>query len=171
MTPQEIAARLPELTGGPHDDDTITALAQITAEAVRALNHATFPRAALSEPGTVYRVLGELATAANRLPQLCSQLARWLDEENTAGRLAHDPGPARRHGLRHGPARQKPPGGPPCSAAPWMMPSRPRPGCTGPAEAVRTNDPPGPNAGDLRSERGGQALVSACRPGMATEVR
>ena len=90
MTPQEIAARLPELTGGPHDDDTITALAQITAEAVRALNHATFPRAALSEPATVYRVLGELATAANRLPQLCSQLARWLDEENTAGRLAHD---------------------------------------------------------------------------------
>ena len=42
MTPQEIAARLPELTGGPHDDDTITALAQITAEAIRALNHATF---------------------------------------------------------------------------------------------------------------------------------
>ena len=92
MTPQEIAARLPELTGGPHDDATITALAQITAEAIRALNHATFPRAALSEPGTVYRVLGELATAANRLPQLLTQLARWLDEENTAGRLAHDSG-------------------------------------------------------------------------------
>jgi len=90
MTPQEIAARLPELTGGPHDDDTITALAEITAEAVRALNHATFPRAALSEPATVYRLLGELATAAHRLPQLCSQLARWLDAENTAGRLADD---------------------------------------------------------------------------------
>ena len=28
-----------------------------------------------------------------------------------------------------------------------------------------------PNAGELRSERGGQAPVSACRPGMATEVR
>ena len=92
MTPQEIAARLPELTGGPHDDDTITALAQITAEAIRALNHATFPRAGLSEPATVHRVLGELATAANRLPQLCSQLARWLDAENTAGRLTHDTG-------------------------------------------------------------------------------
>ena len=38
----------------------------------------------------MYRVLGELATAANRLPQLLSQLARWLDEENTAGRLADD---------------------------------------------------------------------------------
>jgi hypothetical protein len=90
MTPQEIAARLPELTGGPHDDATITALAQITAEAIRALNHATFPYAGLSEPATVYRVLGELATAANRLPQLLSQLARWLAEENTAGRLADD---------------------------------------------------------------------------------
>jgi hypothetical protein len=92
MTPQEIAARLPELTGGPHDDDTITALAQITAEAVRVLNHATIGPAGLSEPGTVYRVLGELATAANRLPQLLTQLARWLDAENTAGRLAHDSG-------------------------------------------------------------------------------
>ena len=92
MTPQEIAARLPELTGGPHDDATITALAQITAEAVRALNHATIPHAALTEPATVYRVLGELATAAHRLPQLCSQLARWLEQENTAGRLAHDTG-------------------------------------------------------------------------------
>ena len=30
---------------------------------------------------------------------------------------------------------------------------------------------PRPNAGELRSERGGQAPVSACRPGMATEVR
>ena len=90
MTPQEIAARLPELTGGPHDDATITALAQITAEAIRALNHATIPHAALTEPATVYRVLGELATAAHRLPQLCSQLARWLAEENAAGRLADD---------------------------------------------------------------------------------
>jgi len=92
MTPQEIAARLPELTGGPHDDASITAMAQITAEAIRALNHATFPGAALSEPATVYRVLGELAIAANRLPQLLTQLARWLDAEKTAGRLAHDSG-------------------------------------------------------------------------------
>ena len=92
MTPQEIAARLPELTGGPHDDATITALAQITAEAIRALNHATIPHVALTEPATVYRVLAELATAAHRLPQLCSQLAGWLERENTAGRLAHDTG-------------------------------------------------------------------------------
>ena len=90
MTSEEIAARLPELTGGPHDDDTITALAQIAAEAIRALNHTTFPPAGPAEPATVHRMLGELATAAHRLPQLLSQLARWLIEENTAGHLAHD---------------------------------------------------------------------------------
>ena len=95
MTPQEIAARLPELTGGPHDDDTITALAQITAEAIRALNHATFPRAALSEPGTVYRVLGELATAANRLPQLCpaGPLAGRGEHRRAAGPRPDRPAP------------------------------------------------------------------------------
>ena len=97
MTPQEIAARLPELTGGPHDDATITALAQITAEAIRALNHATFPCAALSEPATVYRVLGELATAANRLPQLCpSWPAGWLRRTPPGGWPTTRP--ARRHG-------------------------------------------------------------------------
>jgi hypothetical protein len=88
MTPQEIAARLPELTGGPYDDATIIALAQITAEAVRALNHATFPRSELSEPATGYTTLGQLAAAAHWLPQLCGQLARWLAGQNTAGRLA-----------------------------------------------------------------------------------
>jgi hypothetical protein len=92
MTPQEIAARLPELTGGLHDDDTIIALAQITAEAIRALNHATFPPGELSEPATAYAVLGQLAAAAHRLPQLCGQLSRWLAGENTAGRLAHTTG-------------------------------------------------------------------------------
>jgi hypothetical protein len=89
MTPQQIAARLPELTGAPHDDAAITALAQIIAEAIRALNHATFTHAGLDEPATVNAVLGQLATAAHRLPQLFGQLARWLAEENTAGRLAH----------------------------------------------------------------------------------
>jgi hypothetical protein len=92
MTPQEIAARLPELTGDPHDDATIIALAQITAEAIRVLNHATFPRGDLSEPATAYTALGQLATAAHRLPQLCGQLARCLAEQSTAGRLARTTG-------------------------------------------------------------------------------
>lgn len=92
MTPQEIAARLPELTGGPYDDATITALAQITAESIRALNHATFPPAGPTEPVTVNRMLAELASAAHRLPQLFAQLTRWLAAENSAGRLADDGG-------------------------------------------------------------------------------
>jgi hypothetical protein len=92
MTPQQIAARMPELTGGPHDDTAVIALAQITAEAVRALNHATFSPAGLAEPATVNSVLGQLATAAHRLPQLCGQLAGWLARQYTAGQLAHTTG-------------------------------------------------------------------------------
>ena len=90
MTLEEIAARLPGLTGSPHDDATITALAEITAEAIRVLNHATFPRAAgLSDPATVNRVAGQLATAAERLPQLCRQLTAWTRTQYESGRLAH----------------------------------------------------------------------------------
>jgi enoyl-CoA hydratase/carnithine racemase len=37
-------------------------------------------------------VLGQLAAAAHRLPQLCGQLARWLAGQDTAGRLAHATG-------------------------------------------------------------------------------
>jgi hypothetical protein len=88
MTPEDIAARLPELTGAPHDDAAIIALAQIAAEAMRALNHATFSPAGPAEPATVYAVLGQLAAAAHRLPQLSGQLANWLTREYTAGRLS-----------------------------------------------------------------------------------
>ena len=89
MTPEDIAARLPQLADGPHDDDTTIALAQITAEAIRVLNHATRDTSATSDPATVNAVLGQLAAAAHRLPQLCGQLSGWLRQENTAGRLAH----------------------------------------------------------------------------------
>jgi hypothetical protein len=61
MTPQEIAARLPELTGGPHDDATITALAQITAETIRVLNHATRDSGTITEPATLYAITAALA--------------------------------------------------------------------------------------------------------------
>jgi hypothetical protein len=88
MTPEEIAARLPELTGAAHDDAAIVALAQITAEAIRALNHATFPPAGPVGPATVYAVLGQLTLAVYRLPQLSGQLAGWLSREHSAGRLA-----------------------------------------------------------------------------------
>ena len=89
MTAEEIAAQLPQLADGPHDDDTITAVAQIAAEAIRVLNHATMPSRGLSEPATVCAVLGQLAAAAHRLPQLCGQLSGWLRQQNAAGQLAH----------------------------------------------------------------------------------
>jgi hypothetical protein len=92
MTPQEIAARLQALADGPHNDATIIALAEITAEAIRTLNHATLTPARLAGPTTVYGVLGQLAAAAHRLPQLCGQLAGWLAAENTTGLLAHTTG-------------------------------------------------------------------------------
>ena len=93
MTAEDIAAQLPQFAGGPHHDGATIALAQITAEAIRALNHATAAgQGGLSEPATVYAVLGQLAAAAHRLPQLCGQLADWLAEENTAGRLSRSTG-------------------------------------------------------------------------------
>jgi hypothetical protein len=92
MTPQEIAARLPELTGGPHDDATITALAQITAEAIRVLNHATRHAGTITEPATLYAITANLAAAGYALPQLFGQLTGWLDGETATGRLADDRG-------------------------------------------------------------------------------
>ncbi len=88
MTPEEIAARLPHLTHGPHHDTATIALAEITAKAIRALNHATRDPGAITEPATVHGALGQLAAAAHRLPQLCGQLAGWLAQEYNAGRLA-----------------------------------------------------------------------------------
>ncbi len=56
MTPEEIAARLPQLTHGPHHDQATIALAEITAETVRVLNHATRDPGAITEPATLYAV-------------------------------------------------------------------------------------------------------------------
>jgi hypothetical protein len=88
MTPEQIAARLPQLTHGPHHNQATMALAEITAEAIRILNHATRDPGAITEPATVHSALGQLAAAAHRLPQLCGQLAGWLAQEYNAGRLA-----------------------------------------------------------------------------------
>ena len=92
MTPEQIAARLPQLTHGPHHDQATIALAEITAEAIRALNHATRDPGAITEPFTLYAVTASLATLAGRLPQLCEQLTGWLARESAAGRLADDRG-------------------------------------------------------------------------------
>lgn len=92
MTPEEIATLLPQLTGGPHSDTASIALAEIIAEAVRVLNHATRDPDAITEPATLYAITASLATLADRLPQLCDQLTGWLDREVAVERLAHDHG-------------------------------------------------------------------------------
>jgi hypothetical protein len=93
MTLDDIAARLPGYASGPHSDTATTSAARIAAEAARVLGHATRGGAGgLTEPATIYAVLGELAALAHRLPQVCGQLSDWLLHEHVAGRLACDSG-------------------------------------------------------------------------------
>ena len=72
-------------------DDTVR-LARTAAEAVRGLNHLTGHDAGLGQPAIAYDVTGALALAASRLPQLLTQIERWLDDALAAGRLGHDLG-------------------------------------------------------------------------------
>ena len=72
-------------------DDTVR-LARTAAEAVRGLNHLTGHDAGLGQPSAAYDITGALALAASRLPQLLTQIERWLDHALAAGRLGHDLG-------------------------------------------------------------------------------
>jgi hypothetical protein len=94
MTPDQLADQLTARLNGPHNDTGTAGAARLAAEAARFLNHATGPHAAhgLTEPATVDRITGNLADAAYRLPQLCSQLGDYLAHEFAAGRLADDYG-------------------------------------------------------------------------------
>lgn len=94
MTPARLTDALTVRLDGPHADEHTTATGWLASEAIRYLNYATGPHASagLSYPGTVYSLTGSLAEAAGRLPQLCGQLAAWLDAEQVAGRLADDHG-------------------------------------------------------------------------------
>lgn len=64
------------------------------AEAIRSANHQTFPGIApgLEYPGDVYSAIANLVILAQRLPQLLTQLASWLEAERQAGRIDHDLG-------------------------------------------------------------------------------
>jgi hypothetical protein len=72
-------------------DDTVR-LARTAAEAVRGLNWLTGHDAGLAQPSAAYDITGALALAASRLPQLLTQLERWLGHALAAGRLGHDLG-------------------------------------------------------------------------------
>ena len=78
---------LDQVTG----DDTVR-LARTAAEAVRGLNWLTGHDAGLGQPSAAYDITGALALAASRLPQLLTQVERWLGHALAAGRLGHDLG-------------------------------------------------------------------------------
>jgi hypothetical protein len=71
----------------------------LIAEAVRVLNHATLGDApGLDWPADAYDLIGYLKTAAERLPQLLTQIAAFLDGWQASGQLADTTGddPTRR---------------------------------------------------------------------------
>jgi hypothetical protein len=83
----------PQITGFGQltSDDTIT-LARAAAEAIRGLNRATRHQPGLDQPSAAYDILGALALAAWRLPQLFTQITGYLGQALAAGRLGHDHG-------------------------------------------------------------------------------
>jgi len=72
--------------------DGTLALARAAAEAIRGLNHATLGAGGRGQPSDAYAVLGELSTAASRIPQLLGQVGRWLAAALADGRLGCDDG-------------------------------------------------------------------------------
>ena len=72
-------------------DDTV-ALARTAAEAIRGLNWTTNSNAGLDQPSVAYDVTAALSLAASRLPQLLTQLTRYLDRALAAGQLGCDHG-------------------------------------------------------------------------------
>jgi hypothetical protein len=76
---------------GPHTPATTLEAADLFAEGIRYLNHATMPGAGgLENPADAYSLLGALYTATGRLPQLLAQLTAFLDSQAGTGRLGDD---------------------------------------------------------------------------------
>ena len=93
MTPDQLTGHLTTRLNGPHSDEATAGAARLAAEVIRFLNYATMSRSGgLTEPATVPALMGELSSAVYRLPQLFGQVADWLNEETSAGRLADDHG-------------------------------------------------------------------------------
>ncbi len=74
-------------TDGPREPGYVLEVAEGLAESVRVLNHLTRDHAALEYPSEADRLIRELSSAAARLPQLLEQVARWLADEDAAGRI------------------------------------------------------------------------------------
>lgn len=78
---------------GPHSPDHTRGVAETFAEAVRVLNHATAGSDGLVYPADAYDVLGRLVAGVAGLDQTARQLARFLDGQLEARRLAVTAGP------------------------------------------------------------------------------
>lgn len=89
--PNDYAGQLAAEATGPYDDATTIGTAKVIAEGVRYLNYAVI-RGGVTEPATIYTLIGELSSAAYRMPQLLSQLGEWLSAEARADRIADDHG-------------------------------------------------------------------------------
>lgn len=78
----------------PHTPDRTLRAAELAAEAVRLLNHATrHDRGGLKYPADADAVTASMAILVSRLPQLFSQIAGWLEGEQEAARLTVEYGP------------------------------------------------------------------------------
>ena len=75
-------------------DRTPAEVSDEIAELVRMLNYqaGAGETVELQYPGDLYSVVANLKIAAQRMPQLFAQMARWLEAEHAAGRVAHDRG-------------------------------------------------------------------------------
>ena len=80
---------------GPRDPEYLLEVLQAAAQAIRVANHVSRDRAALGEPADAYHAILELASVAERLPQLFAQIGGWLQGMRVAvpsGTLAGRPG-------------------------------------------------------------------------------
>jgi hypothetical protein len=74
----------------------VTAYAETAYEALRALNHVTYPgQCELTDPADACTVVALLESAIYTLPQALRQLGDWLTQENSAGRVRVVAGPYR----------------------------------------------------------------------------
>lgn len=94
MSPSRLAVELDSRLDGPHADEHTAGAANLAAECVRFLNYATGshagPGGGVTWPSTVYSVTAGLSQAAERMPQLFTQMSLWLVTEMLEGRVGMD---------------------------------------------------------------------------------
>jgi hypothetical protein len=85
----QLTAGLAGLIHGPYADASTADAAELTAEAIRYLNHAAV-KGGITDPATIAAITASLTTTAYRLPQLLNTISEWLRAETTAERIADD---------------------------------------------------------------------------------